>query len=60
MNALVNICRQMIGKDEGYGLSLRGRIGKLMYMMILIKGFAGKVDLLYGIFLRFLTGGLKG
>jgi hypothetical protein len=59
MNSLVKRCRRMIDKDEGYGLSWPGRIGKLMYMMMLIKGFAGKIDLLYGIFMRMLIGGLK-
>ena len=56
MNSLVAGCRRMIDKDEKYGTSLPGRTGKLLYMMLLIKGFAGKIDFLYGIILRFLTG----
>ena len=54
MNYLARHCRQMIGKEERYELSRRGRFGKLAYMMVLIRGLSGKLDLLFGIVLRFL------
>jgi len=60
MKFLVNRCQRLIGEDEEYGVSWRGRIGKLVYMMLLIRGYAGKVDLVYGIFMRMLTNRLKG
>jgi hypothetical protein len=43
-------------QDEPYGASWRGRSGKLIYMMVLIRGMSGRADLLYGIFLRWLAG----
>jgi hypothetical protein len=59
MNFLLSACRRMIGRDEGYGLSWCGRTGKLIYMMYLIRGFTGKVDLIYGICMRYIASGLK-
>jgi len=59
LNYLVSVCMGMIDRDEGFGLTWRGRTGKLVYMMCLIKGFAGKVDLIFGIILRFLAGWIK-
>jgi hypothetical protein len=56
LNYLISVCKGMIDKDEGYGLTWCGRTGKLIYMMRLIKGFAGKVDLIFGICLRHLAG----
>jgi hypothetical protein len=59
MRFLVSNCRLLIGRDVAYGLSLRGRFGKLVYMMVLIRGIAGKIDLLYGIMVRMVAGLLK-
>ena len=59
MRFLVSNCRDMIGRDEQYGLSLGGRFGKLLYMMVMIRGMAGKIDLLYGIMVRVVAGWLK-
>jgi hypothetical protein len=52
---LAKICRRMLIRDTGYGLTLQGRINKLFYMMALIRGFAGRIDLLYGIVMRVLA-----
>jgi hypothetical protein len=52
---LVRSCRKILSKEAGYGITLKGRTGKLIYMMALIKGMAGRIDLLYGIFVRALT-----
>ena len=49
---LASQCRELLDKDEKYAFSLHGRFGKLIYMMVLIKGLAGKIDLLFGILLR--------
>ncbi len=49
---LASFCRRMLGRRAEYGLTLRGRIGKIMYMMLLIKGVSGKIDWLYGVFMR--------
>jgi hypothetical protein len=49
---LAVICSHMLDRDAGYGLTLKGRFRKLLYMMVLIEGMAGKIDLLYGIFMR--------
>lgn len=57
---LVKRCQKLIGENDAYGVSWRGRIGKLVYVMLLIRGFAGRVDLIYGIFMRMLAGRLKG
>jgi len=55
INHLVNRCKSMLVKDQSYGLSLRGRASRLVYMMILLKGFPAKLDFLYGIFMRSLS-----
>jgi hypothetical protein len=55
MHFLASNCRRMTGRDEHYGLSLRGRFRKLVYMMVMIKGLAGKIDLLYGIIMRMVV-----
>jgi hypothetical protein len=49
---LAKNCRRMLKRDSSYGLTLQGRINKLIYMMVLIRGFAGRLDLLYGIMMR--------
>ena len=55
LNFLASVCHRMLLRDTGYGFTLHGRAGKLIYMMFLIKGFAGKIDLIYGIFMRFVV-----
>jgi hypothetical protein len=52
---LVNSCYRMLSKDPGYGLTLAGRANKLSYMMRLIDNVPGRLDLLYGIGMRFLS-----
>jgi len=54
-NFLVNSCNRMLSREPGYGLTLAGRFNKLSYMMMLINNMPGRVDLLYGIFMRFLS-----
>jgi hypothetical protein len=55
MRFLTKNCHRMAGRETSYGLSLRGRSGKLVYMMVMIKGLAGKIDLLYGIIMRMVV-----
>ena len=52
---LVKNCRSILSRDDNYGFSLQGRVNKLIYMMVLIKGLAGRLDWLYGIFMRVLA-----
>jgi hypothetical protein len=52
---LVNSCYKMLSRDPGYGLTLAGRANKLAYMMRLINNLPGRVDLLYGISIRFVS-----
>jgi len=52
---LARVCRRMLTRNSDYGLTLQGRLNKLFYMMVLIKGFAGRLDLLYGIVMRMLA-----
>lgn len=54
-NYLVDSCRDMLWREPGYGLTLRGRANKLSYMMRLINNLPGRADLLYGITMRFLS-----
>jgi|GEM_PF-2797433 hypothetical protein len=56
---LASNCRSMIGRDTSYGLSLKGRFGKLLYMMVLLRGWTGKVDWIYGIIMRMLVGMIR-
>jgi hypothetical protein len=52
---LVAVCTNIIGRDPGYWMTLRGRTEKILYIMLLIKGIAGKIDWLNGIFMRFVV-----
>ncbi len=54
-NYLVNSCYNMLSKDPGYGLTLAGRVNKLAYMMRLIDNMPGRLDLFYGISMRFVS-----
>lgn len=51
---LLKSCERKLTKDPGYGLTLRGRTSKFIYMMLLINGFPGRIDYLFGIFMRML------
>jgi hypothetical protein len=52
MKYLVSSCVHIAERDAGYGLTLRGRAGKVIYIMLLIKGMAGRIDWVYGILMR--------
>ncbi len=52
---LAQNCRAILSRDNKYGFTIQGRINKFIYMMVLIQGVAGRFDLLYGIFMRFLA-----
>jgi hypothetical protein len=45
----------MLSREPGYSLILTGRAIKLSYMMRLIDNMPGRVDLLYGISMRFVS-----
>jgi hypothetical protein len=52
---LVDSCFMMLSRDPGYGLTLAGRTNKLSYMMRLINHLPGRLDLIYGISMRFVS-----
>ena len=54
-NFLVSSCYTMLSREPDYGLTLAGRANKLYYMMRLIDNMPGRLDLLYGIGMRFLS-----
>ena len=54
-NFLVSSCYKMLSREPGYGLTLAGRANKLFYMMRLIDNIPGRLDLLYGISIRFVS-----
>ena len=49
---LVSVCANMTGRDPIYWMTLIGRTEKVIYIMLLIKGMAGRIDWLYGILMR--------
>jgi len=59
MRFLVMHCLRILPREPGYGFTLPGRFGKLVYMMVLIRGMAGRIDLLLGIFMRMVAGWLQ-
>jgi hypothetical protein len=59
INHLVKMCQHIISADESYSLSLKGRINRFLYMMLLIRGLAGKVDFVYGILIRIVAGAFR-
>ncbi len=59
INLLVKMCQHLILMDEDYALSLKGRTGRFLYMMTLMKGWAGKVDFVYGILIRIVAGAFR-
>jgi hypothetical protein len=54
-NFLENSCYKMLSREPGYGLTLAGRANKLSYMMRMINNMPGRLDLLYGITMRFVS-----
>jgi hypothetical protein len=52
---LVSSCYKMLSHEPGYGLTLAGRANKLVYMMRLLNNLPGRMDLLYGISMRFVS-----
>jgi hypothetical protein len=54
-NFLVKACRDMLCRDYKYGFTLQGRARRISYMMVLIRDLPGRVDLLFGIFMRILA-----
>jgi hypothetical protein len=52
MRFLAASCHRMLDREPQYGLSLRGRIDKFIYIMVLLKGLAAKIDWIYGIIMR--------
>ncbi len=59
INHLVKMCQRVITADESYSLSLKGRTDRFFYMMLLIRGLAGKVDFVYGILIRIVAGAFR-
>jgi hypothetical protein len=49
---LVSTCRNYLGRDPNFRMTLLGKIEKVVYIMLLIQGVEGKIDWLYGIFMR--------
>ena len=56
LRLLAGICRRMIAREAGYSMTLPGRIGKLFYMMVLLRGFSARFDWFYGIVVRIVAG----
>jgi len=48
INHLVKMCQRITSADESYSLSLKGRTGRFFYMMMLIRGLAGRWILFMG------------
>jgi len=52
---LIRVCANMTGRDPGYWMTFRGRTEKVLYIMVLMKGMAARIDWLFGIFMRFVV-----
>lgn len=52
---LVTSCTKMVSQEPGAGLNLKGRASRIFYLMRLISNWPGRIDLLYGVFMRFLS-----
>lgn len=52
-------CHMVLSSPSNYSLSIKGRFDKVVYIMRLVKGFPGKVDWIYGIFMRQLINLIK-
>lgn len=55
MRFLASVCCSQLHRDPQYGLSLQGRIVKFMYVMVLLKGTAARMDWVFGIIMRMLV-----
>lgn len=49
---LISSCWRAWGKESDYAMSVRGRIGRFLYLMALSRGLSAKADLILGIFIR--------
>jgi hypothetical protein len=56
LRLLSRICRGQLARKSGYSLTLPGRSGKFVYMMILLHGLTARMDWMYGIFVRQVSG----
>ncbi len=56
LRILARSCRRAITRPEGYSMTLRGRIGKFLYMMVLLRGLSARFDWVYGIVTRQIAG----
>jgi hypothetical protein len=45
-------CKRVLYHHPGYGITLPGRINRTIYIQFLLKGFAARIDWLYGIMMR--------
>ena len=52
---LAGICTYQWDKTPEYPFSVHARCRKFIYIMLLIKGLAGRIDYIIGIFLRFIV-----
>jgi hypothetical protein len=52
---LIRVCTNIISRDPGYWMTFRGRTEKVIYIMLLMKGIAARIDWLFGIFMRFVV-----
>lgn len=49
---MVSVCKRIWSRDAAFMLSFRGRLERFVYLLMLNKGFSGKIDLLAGILIR--------
>jgi hypothetical protein len=52
---LVKYCKIIMGREEILASSFTSRIGKLLFLMLLTKGWKGRLDLCWGVILRRLV-----
>jgi hypothetical protein len=52
MKWLVSMCRKMVFRRADYAVSISGRLGKLIYSMLLLKGLPAKIDWIAAIGMR--------
>jgi hypothetical protein len=52
---LIRSCKQAAAWEPGFGGSWKGRWHKFYYKLLLTNGWAGRIDLVYGILVRFLA-----
>lgn len=55
MKYLVSVCTAALGRDYDYEMTLRARIEKVIFMMLLVDSLASRIDWLYGIGMRVLA-----